>query len=53
MTSKLMKALAIFLIVRGFLALVPSFAWAAQTEWMSILEIALGLGALGLNSYKK
>jgi hypothetical protein len=53
MTSKLMKALAIFLIVRGFLALVPSFTWATQTEWISILEIALGLGALGLNSYKK
>jgi len=53
MAQKTMKFLAVFLIVRGFLALVPSVAWATQTEWMAILEIVLGLGALGLNGLKK
>lgn len=53
MAQKTMKFLAVFLVFRGFLALVPSVAWAAQTEWMAILEIVLGLGALGLNGLKK
>ena len=53
MVQKTMKVLAVFLIIRGFLALVPSVAWATQVEWMAILEIVLGLGALGLNGLKK
>ena len=48
-----MTVLAVFLIVRGFLTLVPSVSWASEVEWLGIVEIVLGLAALGLNNLKR
>ena len=53
MTKKTMTVLAVFLIVRGFLSLVPSITWASEVEWLGIVEIVLGLGALGVTSYRR
>ncbi len=48
-----MTGLAIYLIVRGFISLIPSVTWANQVEWLGIVEVVLGVGALVLDGYKK
>jgi len=53
MTKKIMTVLAVFLIIRGFLSLVPNIIWAFEAQWLGITEIVLGLGALGLSNLKK
>jgi len=53
MAKKTMTVLAVFLIIRGFLSLVPSVTWASEEQWLGMIEIALGLVALGLNNLKR
>lgn len=52
MQKKLLTAIALYLIIRGFLSLIPSMLWADQAQWIGILEVALGLLAFALNKDK-
>lgn len=53
MAKKIIIVLAAFLIVRGFLSLIPDITWAAQAQWVGIVEIVLGLVALGFSNLKR
>lgn len=53
MAKKTMTVLAVFLVIRGFLSLVPNITWATEVQWLGITEIVIGLGALGLCNLRK